>query len=81
MNKHIELVRKRLDDPDSVTQKELNENFDAAEAAYHAASDAEDCACVVYYAALYAKYTSELDRHSALARRSVKKYEELTRGE
>ena len=33
MNKHIELVKKRLDDPNSVTEKELLENLDAAEAA------------------------------------------------
>ena len=30
MNKHIELVKKWLDDPDSVTKEELKANADAA---------------------------------------------------
>jgi len=42
MNKHIELVKKWLADPDSVTQQELDSNNDAAmTAAYATAATAE----------------------------------------
>ena len=34
MNKHIELVKKWLADPDSVSQQELEDNAKAAEAVY-----------------------------------------------
>lgn len=50
MNKHIELVKKWLADPDSVTQKELKQNRADAAAAYwaadaaYAAADAADAA-------------------------------------
>ena len=65
MNKHIELVKKWLDDPNSVTKKELNENSAAAEAAAFAA-DAAD-------AAYYTADASEADS----AAYWIKKYEEL----
>ena len=42
MNKQIELVKKWLADPDSVTQEELEKNRDAAWAAYAAAAWAVD---------------------------------------
>ena len=48
MNKHISLVKKWLNDPDSVSQKELEDNDDAAHAdatdATYAAADAADSA-------------------------------------
>ena len=40
MNIHIELVKKWLADPDSVTQEELDDNRDAANSAYAATADA-----------------------------------------
>tara|TARA_R100000951_G_scaffold90032_1_gene78166 strand:+ start:12368 stop:12682 length:315 start_codon:yes stop_codon:yes gene_type:complete len=48
MDKHIELVKKWLDDKDSVTVNELRENAVDANAAYHAAAEAFD-----YHAAYY----------------------------
>ena len=65
MNKHIELVKKWLDDPDSVTVDELRENSESAYDAYAAAAadaayDAYDAADAKYY---------------------VEKYEEITEGE
>jgi hypothetical protein len=65
MNKHIELVKRWLDDPDSVTQEELDLNADAADAAFWAA-DAADAAA---YAAAYGD--------AELAADWVKKYEEM----
>jgi hypothetical protein len=65
MNKHIELVKKWLDDPNSVTKEELNENAAAAWSAYEAAA----------YAAAY--YTADASE-AASAAYWVKKYEELT---
>ncbi len=44
MNKHIELVKKWLDDPDSVTEAELRKNVPAALTAAEEASDATDAA-------------------------------------
>ena len=52
MNKHIELVKKWLADPASVTQQELQDNCDAAYA---------DClakAAAAFYATAYATYTA-----------------------
>jgi hypothetical protein len=69
MNKHIELVKKWLDDPNSVTKEELNENAAAAEAAAFAAD-----------AAVYAYYTADASEAASTAY-YVKKYEELTKGE
>ena len=68
MNKHIELVKKWLDEPNSVTKEELNENAAAAEVAAFAA-DAAD-------AAYYTADASE----AASAAYWVKKYEEITEG-
>jgi hypothetical protein len=65
MNKHIELVKKWLADPDSVTRKELKKNRDAAAAAY----DAEDAAA---YAAAAAAEDAAED-----AADWVKRYEDL----
>ena len=65
MNKHIKLVKKWLDDLDSVTQEELDLNADAANAAFWAA-DASDAAA---YAAAYGD--------AELAADWVKKYEEM----
>jgi hypothetical protein len=57
MNKHIELVKKWLDDPNSVTKKELIENADAAAyAAYAAAADAANAA---YWVKKYEELTGE----------------------
>jgi len=64
MNKHIELVKKWLADPKSVTLEELNAN---ARAAAHA--DA---------AAKAAKATAWSAARAAEAARWVKKYEEMT---
>ena len=56
MNKHIELVKKWLADPDSVTQEELEKNMaDAADAVSYADSaDAAAYGAVAYAAAAYA---------------------------
>ena len=67
MNIHIELVKKWLNDPTSVTKAEREANKDAAYAAY-AAADAAYAAA--YAAAAYA--------HAANATYWVKRYEELT---
>jgi len=73
MNKHIELVKKWLADPTSVTQQELEDNRAVADAAadvaaYTAAYTAADAAAdVAYYAAAY----------TAEVKHWVKRYEEL----
>lgn len=69
MNKHIEVVKKWLDDPDSVTAKELRVNAaeaayaeNAANAAYDAANtayDAADVANAKYYVNRYEQLTGE----------------------
>jgi len=64
MNKHIELVKKWLDDPSSVSQEELEANSNAAETATYAA-----------YAAADAIWSTP-----AYAAHWVNKYEELTNG-
>jgi hypothetical protein len=69
MNKHIELVKKWLDDPSSVTVKELKENAKAAAA--YAAADAYDDAANAAYAA------ADAAADAANAAYFVKKYEEL----
>jgi hypothetical protein len=66
VNKHIELVKKWLDDPDSVTLQELKDNAYAADAAADSAADAA--------AAAYAADPA----YAADAAECVKKYEELT---
>jgi hypothetical protein len=72
MNKHIELVKKWLDNPDSVTQQELKDNRAAAYAAAYAASAAVDARSA---------YTTSVavDARSADAEYWVKLYEELTK--
>jgi len=77
MNIHIELVKKWLADPASVTQQELDDNCDPAlDAAYddYTCADYDDVAYVVYAAthaaADYADYYA--------AKHWVKRYEELT---
>ncbi len=72
VNKHIELVKKWLDDPDSVTKEELKANADAyaadAYAAYYAA----------YNAAYYAYAADADDAYAEYAAECVKRYEKLT---
>jgi len=65
MNKHIELVKKWLADPESVTQEELKANAEAA-AAY-----AEAYATAAWAAEDAATYAA------AAAAHWVKKYEEM----
>ena len=69
MNKHIELVKKWLANPDSVTQDELNANATAARTAAYAAAYADTCAA----------YTAARDFARDAARVSywVKEYEEI----
>ena len=77
MNKHIELVRKWLADPDSVTQKELEKNRDAADySAAYAAWAVADWAAAAFYAAAAADaaYYSAAGDTTAYW---VKKYEAL----
>ncbi len=92
MNKHIELVKKWLDDPASVSQDELEANSDAANAAYYDAyADAAYTAAytVAYDAAYAARFYAAADAAAAAAAYTaadaaayyVKKYEELTEGE
>ena len=94
MNKHIELVKKWLDDPTSVSQEELKANADAAYAAYDAsyasdyaayayaaASAYADAAAYAYAAYAYAAaaaYDADYD-YADDAAYWVKRYEELTK--
>jgi len=82
MNKHIELVKKWLGDPNSVTQKELIENLDAADAAADAAvaasADALAAADAAADAAVAAAYAAYVGAAYEAAAYWVKKYEELT---
>jgi hypothetical protein len=75
MNKHIELVKKWLADPKSVTQQELEDNRDVAYAAY---DDAGYSAYRVYRAA-YAATAYAADAAAADAAYWIKRYEELTK--
>ena len=73
MNKHMELVKKWLDDPSSVTKEELKANTDSASDAYVEASAIETPAAyanAVYAAAAYAACADAHEHY-------VKKYEEL----
>tara|TARA_R110002020_G_scaffold358757_1_gene571365 strand:+ start:1076 stop:1381 length:306 start_codon:yes stop_codon:yes gene_type:complete len=65
MNKHIKLVEKWLDDKDSVTQEELEQNKEDAAAAVYgdAADDAADA--YAYYAANYAANAAADADHAA----------------
>ena len=80
MNKHIELVKKWLDDPDSVTREELRENSDSAYAAYAAADDAYAAYAAAALAADYAADAADAlaADYAADAAKYVKQYEELT---
>tara|TARA_R110002020_G_scaffold210667_2_gene416857 strand:+ start:192 stop:692 length:501 start_codon:yes stop_codon:yes gene_type:complete len=75
MNKHIQLVEKWLNDKDSVTQEELEQNKKDADAAAFAA-DADDAYFAANYAANYAAYYATDD--AADAEYWVKKYYKLT---
>jgi len=78
MNKHIELVKKWLADPDSVTHEELKQNSDEADAvaangAYEA--DAAYWAANAAYAA--AEAAAEADAAAYAAAYWVERYETL----
>ena len=81
MNIHIELVKKWLADPASVTQQELEDNRKAAVYAvtYAAAAKAADAYAV--YAATYAAKAADAyaTTYAAKAAAWVKRYEELTK--
>jgi LPS O-antigen subunit length determinant protein (WzzB/FepE family) len=81
MNKHIELVKKWLADPKSVTQQELNDNRDAAAYAAYDAAYVDYAAAADYaaHAAAYAAYTAyDAAYYNADAAYWVKRYEEIT---
>tara|TARA_R110002020_G_scaffold358757_1_gene571363 strand:+ start:458 stop:688 length:231 start_codon:yes stop_codon:yes gene_type:complete len=62
MNKHIKLVEKWLDDKDSVTQEELEQNKEDARAAYTATAAADaDAYAAAADAAYYAYYADATD--------------------
>ena len=74
MNIHIELVKKWLADPESVTQQELDDNYAATKVAYYAVDFAVAYATAwAYFAADFAA-TADADN----AKYWVKRYEELT---
>ena len=75
MNKHIELVKKWLSDPDSVTQEELNANSDDAADAAEAARDAARAAWNAADARTAAASAAAAARDAAYW---VKKYKEMT---
>ena len=84
MNPHIELVKKYLADPTSVTKEELKANRDAAYAAAADAADADYYAYAAYYAAYAAAayaddaaYAADT-AYAADAAYYVKRYKELT---
>ena len=81
MNKHIELVKKWLADPASVSQQELEDN--RAAAAYAAACACFMCAdAYAAYAAAYAAYAdtaADAAAYAADAAYWVERYEELTK--
>jgi hypothetical protein len=84
MNKHIELVKKWLADPASVTQQELSDNSDSAyadaaaysadPAFYYSAFAAADSAADATAYAYYNDNAYYIDN----ARKWIKRYEELT---
>ena len=77
MNKHIELVKKWLADPKSVTQKELDDNRNVENAAYPLGQCAYAAANAAYDAA-YAAYATHTTPYTYAADYWVKRYEELT---
>ena len=74
MNEHISLVKKWLNDPDSVSKKELRANFSAASDAVYAASRSSAHATDAAYQAAHAAHAAP---YSASAAYWVKQYEEL----
>ena len=82
MNKHISLVKKWLNDPDSVSQKELRHNADDSDAEADAADAAAKAATLLMYATEAAAVASAAAAAAdvpAAAARWVKRYEELTK--
>ena len=85
MNKHIELVKKWLNDLDSVSQEELEDNA-ASAADYYAAYD-DTVYYAVYYAAYYAAgyaagyAADDYDAYRAAADATywIRRYEELSK--
>ncbi len=89
MNKHIELVKKWLADPDSVTKEELDKNLEAADAASWTASCAARAAkadadwadwaasCAASCAARCAAWSAKGDVKRA--KHWVERYEELVK--
>ena len=75
MNKHIELVKKWLADPESVTQQELDDNLDAADCAYHADFYEAASSAAAYYTYYAANFAAAY--YAAAAAYWVKRYEEL----
>jgi hypothetical protein len=69
MNKHIELVKKWLDDPSTVSTEELEDSTKATYAAYAASGKA-------LYAAVYKP--EDAAAYAAAAAYWVEEYEELT---
>jgi len=65
MNKHILLVIKWLDDNDSVTQKELDDNRTTTSAAADATAAAADAADAAANAAAAHAYAHAADAHAA----------------
>jgi len=81
MNKHIELVKKWLNDPSSVTTEELRVNRDSAldtQAKAFADNTANGAAYYNAYNAAYYAYVASNWNSSDIAAGYVKKYEELT---
>ena len=86
MNKHIELVKKWLANPESVTQQELEDNLDDAIATYQAATSnpaiaantAVKAAHAAYYGGVY--YVKNASYTDA-AKYWVNRYEELNKGQ
>ena len=76
MNKHIELVKKWLNDPSSVTRDDLLINADDAFAALEAAADVDDATYAVIEAVDDAAYAADQADADAAAY-WVKRYEEL----
>lgn len=82
MNKHIELVKKWLDDPESVTQEELEANAESARKSDAADASAETA---ILAAGLAAAVPAEAARAAYAAERAtvegaafwVKRHEEL----
>jgi hypothetical protein len=91
MNKHIELVKKWLANPESVTQQELEDNRDAAADAAYAAAYVDYAAAADYAAHAAADYDDDYAYYADVASYAaaasyntdaaywVKRYEEITK--